>query len=365
MLNILVTGAAGLIGGEVCARLATRGHAVIAMVHKTREVRGNDGAPVEGIEIVPGDITRPLMGLDGTAHRPDLVIHCAASLEFDAPLPRLAAINVEGTRNALALARAAGAGFLHVSTAYVCGQREGAIAEGPVPGGTRFTKNYESSKTLAEAAVAASGVPFAIARPSIVLGDHAGGVIRTFPSLCNVFRLMARGKVGVFPARASATLDLVPLCHVAEGIVRLAEAFDAANGGYFHLVASQPLPAAELAHGVARVAHFPDPQVVDPDAFDAQGLPAAERQMLARMMRSFGPYFRRNPRFDDAGLRALTGLACPPTDSAWLDRLIAYGIASGYLPQAAPSERGDSVSQAVALHQRPTATPLSDRSSLP
>ena len=73
--------------------------------------------------------------------------------------------------------------------------------------------------------MAASGVPFAVARPSIVLGDHAKGAIRDFPSLCNVFRLMARGKVGVFPTSADATLDLVPLCHVAEGIVRLAERF--------------------------------------------------------------------------------------------------------------------------------------------
>jgi len=348
LLKVLVTGAAGLIGGEVCARLAARGHAVTAMVRKTREVRGNDGVQVEGVQVVSGDITRPLMGLDPAAHQVDLLIHCAANLEFDAPLPTLAAVNVEGTRNALAFAKAAGAGFLHVSTAYVCGQRDGAIAEGPVRSGTRFTNNYEASKALAEAAVAASGVPFAVARPSIVLGDHANGAIRDFPSLCNVFRLMARGKVSVFPTTTEATLDLVPLCHVAEGLVRLAERFDAAKGGYFHLVASQPLPAAELAHGVARVAHFPDPQVVDPDGFDAGSLGAAEQQLLTRMMRTFGPYFTRNPRFDDTRFRALTGLDCPATDSAWLDRLIAYGIAAGYLPKAEPSERRGSGSRAAA-----------------
>ncbi|WP_338242179.1 SDR family oxidoreductase [Aurantiacibacter hainanensis] len=345
---MLVTGAAGLIGGEVCARLAARGHGVTAMVRKVREVRGNDGAQVAGATVVDGDVTRPLMGLDPAAFDIDLVIHCAASLEFDAPRDVLAAVNVEGTRNAVEFAGAAGAGFVHVSTAYVCGTREGVIAEGPVLAGTRFTNNYEASKAQAEAAVAESGLPFVVARPSIVLGDHATGEIRDFPSLCNVFRLMARGKVGTFPARSNSTLDLVPVCHVAEGIVRLAERFGNASGGYYHLVADTPLPAAELARGVARVAHFPDPQVVDPDSFDADSLRPAERMLLGRMMATFGAYFTRSPRFDDSRFGNVTGLACPPTDAAWLDRLIAYGIERGYLPQAPVSERRDNACPAAA-----------------
>ncbi|MFB0612483.1 SDR family oxidoreductase [Aurantiacibacter poecillastricola] len=336
MLKVLVTGAAGLIGGEVCARLAARGVQVTAMVRKTREVRGNDGAMVPGIEVVGGDVTGPLMGLDPAAHDIDLVIHCAASLEFDAPREELAAVNIEGTRNAVEFAREAGAGFIHVSTAYVCGTREGAILEGPVPEGTRFTNNYEESKALAEALVADSGVPFAIARPSIVLGDHASGEIRDFPSLCNVFRLMARGKVSVFPAHEGSTLNLVPICHVAEGIARIAERFEDARGGYYHLVTNTPLPAADLANGVSRVEHFPDPLVVPPEQFDSASLRPAEQMLLGRMIATFGAYFTRNPRFDDSRFRSLTGLECPETDSEWLDRLIACGIARGYLPSARP-----------------------------
>jgi len=307
-------------------------------------VRGNDGTPVEGIQIVSGDVTQPLMGLESAQHDIDLVIHCAAALEFDAPREVLAAVNVEGTRNAVEFARACGAGFLHVSTAYVCGDRDGAIAEGPVPPGTRFTNNYEESKALGEAVVAESGVPFAVARPSIVLGDHDSGAIRDFPSLCNVFRLMARGKVSVFPVQEEATLNLVPLCHVAEGIVRLAEGFEDAQDGYFHLVTGAPMPAAELAHGVARVDHFPAPQIVDPASFEIGSLRPVEQLLLGRMLQTFGAYFTRDPRFRDDRFRELTGLECPQTDSAWLDRLIDYGIAEGYLP----SERRGSAALAVA-----------------
>lgn len=356
MLRILVTGAAGLIGGEVCARLAARGHAVTAMVRRTREVRGNNGAPVAGIEVAVGDLTLSLMGLEPRAF--DLVIHCAASLEFDAPREVLEAVNVKGTRNAAAFAREAGAGLLHVSTAYVCGTRDGAIAEGPVPAGTRFTNNYEASKAAAEAVVAQGGVPFAIARPSVVLGDSASGAIREFPSLCNAFRLLARGKIGTFPARSGATIDFVPVDHVAQGMILLAERFTAAQGGYYHLVADTPLPAAELAQGIARVPHLPDPVVVEPEALDLASLRPAERLLLSRMLATFGPYFTRNPRFDDSRFRQATGLACPPTDSMWLDRLIGYAVTTGFLPQTPVSARPGSAAPAARAHPAPIASRL-------
>lgn len=324
MLRVLVTGAAGLIGGEVCARLVARGHRVTALVRRNPDVRGNDGALVTGITVVRGDVTRPLMGLDPDPQ--DVVIHCAAHLDFDAPEVELHAVNVAGTQNAIDYARAAGARFLHVSTAYVCGDGDGVISETPVPEGTRFTNRYEASKAAGEQVVAASGLPFAIARPSIVLGDSATGRIRDFPSLCNVFRLMARGKVTRFPAARHATFDLVPIDHVAAVLVALAERMEAVDGGYFHLVGAQAMPVAELAHGVARVAHFPNPAIVLPQDYVPEG-PLAQR-----MVATFGPYLTRNPRFADSALRRATGLRCPPTDRAWLDRLIAYGIARGYLP---------------------------------
>lgn len=351
MLNVLVTGAAGLIGGEVCARLVERGHVVTAMVRRTLEVRGNDGAPVAVARIVRGDVTRPGLGLEPGDH--DLVIHCAAALEFDAPEAELAAVNVEGTRNAARFARASGAGLLHVSTAYVCGMQEGRIAEGPVPPGARFANNYEASKAAGERVVEAGGLPFVIARPSIVLGDSASGQIRDFPSLCNVFRLMARGKVTVFPTAPGSRLDLVPIDHVARGIVALAEAFEEAAGGHYHLVAGKPMEAAELARGVQRQAHLPDPAIIAPDNFDLAALPPLEQRVLGRLLATFGGYFLRDPRFDDARFRKVTGLACPPADAAWLDRLIEYAIEQDYLP--APSGRPGNARATACARPVPTA----------
>ena len=45
----------------------------------------------------------------------------------------------------------------------------------------------------------------------------------------------------------------------------------------------------------------------------------------------YASYLQRDPWFQDANLRALSGRTCPRPDQAFLQRLIDYGIATGYL----------------------------------
>ena len=70
--------------------------------------------------------------------------------------------------------------------------------------------------------VAAAGPRHVIARPSIVLGDSRTGAIRGFDTIYAAFKLIAEGRVSRMPARACATLDFVPIDHVARGLVALA-----------------------------------------------------------------------------------------------------------------------------------------------
>ena len=337
MLKILVTGAAGLIGGELCARLTANGHQVTALVHRKPEVRANDGEAVAVARVLHGDVTQRGLGLP-TEHLPadlDLVIHCAASLHFDAPEEELQRINVGGTKHALEFAAAAGAAFLHVSTAYVCGTRDGQIREQAVQPGTRFANNYEASKAAAETAVRTSGVPFAIARPAIVLGDSTTGMIRNFDAIYGAFRMIAKGIVATMPVGAGATLDFVPIDHVAAGLVALAENMHVANDGTFHLTSGAPIPVSEFARAIGSYDRFEMPHLVPAADFDPAALPPRERRAYSRIADAYSTYFQRNPHFDDRQFRAVTGLACPETGYDYLIRLIDYCIQQGFLPAEA------------------------------
>ena len=343
-MQTLVTGAAGLIGGEVCARLVERGHEVTAMVRSNPEVLSNEGHSVRVARRVTGDLSLPGMGLsdDDSAHLAqgiDLVIHCAALTRFDLEEEAYRATNVEGTRRALAIAERNGAAFLHVSTAYVCGGRSGPVAEDdPLPT-DGFTNGYEASKAAAELVVRDSGVPFAVARPSIVLGDSRTGAIRQFDTIYAAFKLIAEGRVRHMPVAPGATLDFVPLDHVAGGIVALAERMQAAAGGTYHLVSGGPVPVEHFAAAIGSFDAFEAPKLVDAAGFDPDTLPPMERRLFKRVAGLYANYFQRDPRFDDSRFRALTDMASPPMDLAMLQRMIRYCIDVGFLRADAPVQR--------------------------
>ena len=266
-MRIFVTGAAGLIGGEVSRRLVAKGHRVTALVHRNLDVRGNDGDPVAVHGVIRGDLARPRLGWSKTEHGVlardhDLIIHCAATTRFDLSDAEYDAVNVEGTARIIELARAGEAALLQVGTAYVCGMRDGPVGEGdPLPT-TGFANGYEASKAAGEALIAASGVSYAIVRPSIVVGEHATGAIRQFDAIYAAFKLIAEGRVRHMAASPDATLDFVPIDHVAAGIVAVAERMKQANGGRFHLVSGRPMPVQAFAAAIGAYPQFHAPTLV-------------------------------------------------------------------------------------------------------
>ena len=351
MSRILVTGAAGLIGGEVCARLVAAGHSVTALVHRNPAVRANDGREVAVAQAVPCDIREACLGLDEATYARlaadnDLVIHCAATIRFDLSDAEYAAVNTRGTANVVALAEAGGAGLLHVSTAYVCGLRDGPILEDdPLPEeANAFANGYEASKAAGEALVRGSSADWAIARPGITLGEYATGRIRQFDALYLAFKLMAEGRIRMVPAGRDATLAFVPLDHVAGGIVALVENWNAAKGGTYHLVPSAPLPMADFAEGMGSVEGLQAPTLVAAEDFDPRALPPLERRLHGRVSALYASYFQRSPQFDDRRFREITGLASGPADRTYLSRLIDFCIEEDFLPAAPVAARPQRIS---------------------
>lgn len=317
-MRILVTGGAGLIGRVLVGRLAARGHDVVALVHRSVP------HALPGVEWRLSDVRRPKLGLE-CDHTFDLVVHCAAVTGFGLPAETYQAVNVDGTANAIAFAQASNARLLHVSTAYVCGDRDGPIGEHELRCGQEFANGYEASKAAAEELVVDAGGT--IARPSIVTGAWADGAIAAFGGIYTLLRMIASGRVGALPVAPGASLDLVPIDHVVAGLVDLAEMIRQAAGQTFHLVSGAPVCVGTLCAIGSLYSQFRMPRLIPPASFETAGLPP-----VGPVTGLYTNYLQRNPQFEAGNLARLSGRTCPAIDAGYLRRLIDFAIHSGYLP---------------------------------
>ncbi|HVV83633.1 MAG TPA: AMP-binding protein, partial [Kofleriaceae bacterium] len=88
------------------------------------------------IVAIPGDIGRPLCNFSDAQFAAfeadgglDVIINSAGLVSFTPPLESALRINAQGAKNVLDAARRAKARLVHVSTCFVCGEREGEIWE--------------------------------------------------------------------------------------------------------------------------------------------------------------------------------------------------------------------------------------------
>src|SRR5207249_3547728 len=104
-MNCFVTGASGFLGANLVHELVARGHRVKALLRPQTDLRGLSGTAFEPIQ---GDVSQPAK-LKAAMGGCDWCFHVAASYHLWLPdyAPMYAA-NVEGTRNVLEAALAAG-----------------------------------------------------------------------------------------------------------------------------------------------------------------------------------------------------------------------------------------------------------------
>src|SRR3954464_10748226 len=329
---IFLTGATGFLGMEVLARLLEAPECdVLALVRADSDAAAErrlddvlatlweDPTPYrDRVTAVRGDVTAPGLGLGigarrhWVAERTHAVLHCAASISFDLPLPEARAINVDGTSRVLDFAvEAQGRGglerFLHVSTAYVSGRHEGAFRERQLDTGQSFRNTYEQTKADAEQIVAlARDLGPAIARRSIVMGESHSGWTPAFNVLYWPMQAFARGLFKELPALPTGRVDIVPVDYVAAALVCLLGRREA---GVFNLVAGRNASTVDELTRLASeyfgkpVPPFVDP--VDPDAVDQGDDHGAV----------YVPYFDMRVVFDDARARSVlvpAGIEAPP-----------------------------------------------------
>ncbi|HSD77083.1 MAG TPA: SDR family oxidoreductase [Solirubrobacteraceae bacterium] len=343
--TVLLTGATGMVGVEVLARLLERDDVCVVTVLRAADDeqarRRLDGLLLDVLGLDPalrgrtvalaGDVARPGLGLSAPARdrvlaTVDGVIHSAASVAFDMPLPEARAVNVGGTHAVLSLARElAWRGRLrrlvHVSTAYVAGDHPGRFREDQAWAGQSFRNTYEQSKLEAELLLASAGadLPLVVARPSIVVGDARSGWTAAFHGLYGPLRAFARGLIRRIPAAPEGLVDTVPLDYVGAGIVHLLDAEDV--GGVVALAAGDgAVTVRDLVALASRTLGDREPPVLDPAARDESGSPV----LL--------PYFDVRTRFDTRRAAAVLGRAGlrPVPLAGRIDALLRYASAAAW-----------------------------------
>ena len=330
---ILLTGATGFVGMELLLRLLEQtDRDVVALIRASDDdaaaarldgvlatLWGPADRPAPGrVRAVAADLEQPGLGLTpeaGDALVADVttVVHCAASVSFALPLEDARRINVEGTRGVLELAARAPQlrQLVHVSTAYVAGDRAGRAFEHEGDVGQAPRNTYEQTKLEAETLVEASGLPAAILRPSIVVGDSRTGWTPAFNVIYWPLQAFARGVLPSVAADPKGRVDVVPIDAVADALLELAGR--SGQRGRFHVVAGDDAPTCgRLSEMAASSFGRESPPFVavghDPDADATAGV--------------FLPYFRVHAVFDP-GAGAELGAPVPPLES-YFDVLMDY-----------------------------------------
>jgi thioester reductase-like protein len=360
--GVLLTGATGFVGMEVLARFLERtDRRVYVLVRGADDVEvnvrmrstlhslfGRDHPYSGRVVAVPGDITRPGLGLRGRrewlAERVGEVVHGAANVSFELELSDALEVNVEGTLRTLEfaeLARARGGlrRFSYISTAYVAGEHAGCFSEDDLDVGQRFRNAYEQSKFEAECLLASwwQRLPITVLRPSIIVGERDSGWTTSFNVLYWPLRAFARGAYAALPARREAPVDVVPVDYVADAIFALSQSPEA-EGATFHLTAgTHSSSVGELVDLATAYFRRPAPRLIDPSLYRRVVHPllvraARDQRYRHALTRSevFFPYFAMQVRYDDRRARvALRGAGISPTPlRTYFDRLVEFALAA-------------------------------------
>ena len=258
-------------------------------------------------QILSGDVTQPACAVDELDFEVEQFWHCAASLNYEnRHRVEIESTNVEGTRNALALAeRLHTKTFNYVSTAYVAGKNTGLIREELHP--EVDTNNiYEQSKRAAETLVAsAASMNTRILRPSIVIGHSRTRAATAFSGFYGFVRGLLQFK-GIVGRAQSGLLDrtrlrmrvdpdlginLIPVDSVARQAVR--SGLSDVHSGIFHLTHSCPPKVGDVIRTIFREVGLNEPEYVR----EREGMSWLDEQ-LNRRLDFYGSYIVGDKHFD-------------------------------------------------------------------
>ena len=257
--NVLLTGSTGFVGAYLLRSLLRDTLAVVYCLVRpngtaaSARVRRNlahyglwEDCLAPRIRCVDGDITQPLLGMEGRdfrtmANSVGAIYHSAAAVDWVRSYEDLRDVNVFGTRELLRLACTGTPKSFHflssLAVCYSTGAAGDALeSDKPLANLRGLHLGYAQSKCVAESLVrqwSERGGCATVARPALVSGDSTSGISNADDVLSRLLRGCIQ--MGAAPDLDWA-MDCVPVDHVANAMVQLAR--NGVPGDVYHLVNS-------------------------------------------------------------------------------------------------------------------------------
>ncbi len=269
-----VTGATGFIGKRLVKKLLERRGAVVYFLirpesrDKIPELLDYWGANETHAVPVVGDLVKPLLGvpkadLKKITGKIEHFFHLAAVYDLKADAESQVAINIEGTKNAVALANEIDAGiFQHVSSIAAAGMYEGVFREDMFEEAEGLDHPYFATKHESEKIVRAEAeMPWRVYRPGLVVGDSKTGEMDKIDGPYYFFKLIQRMRELLPPwmpmvGLEGGRINIVPVDFVVDAIDHIAHK-KGLDGKAFHLVDPTPYRVGDVLNIFAHAAHAP------------------------------------------------------------------------------------------------------------
>jgi NAD(P)-dependent dehydrogenase (short-subunit alcohol dehydrogenase family) len=272
-MTYFVTGATGFIGRHLVQELLANRDGDIALLVRPGSlgrvealIRSWEAA--DRVTVVAGDLGSPMLGVDESwvaehQGRIEHFFHVAALYDMTASDDLNEQLNVGGTRAALDLASALGAGvFHHVSSVAVAGDYQGIFDEDMFDEGQGLPSAYHRTKFESERIVREEcEVPWRVYRPAVVVGHSRTGVMDKVDGPYYFFPLFKRLRDTLPQWLPVLGVDLgdtnvVPVDYVAAAMDHIAHQ-PGLDGQAFHLVNPEPQPTVDVVNAFASAAKAP------------------------------------------------------------------------------------------------------------
>jgi thioester reductase-like protein len=390
MAYVLLTGSTGLVGRYLLRQLLEREVRVAVLVRGTKM----ESAParVDAVmrhweRLAERSLPRPVV-IDAdlcqagivsdpqaaawVARNCDTLLHCAASMTFrEDKRGEPHRTNVGGTRHLLDFCRTAGIRhFHHVSTAYICGLREGRVYENEVDLGQPLGNVYEQSKLAAEKMLREADFldELTVYRPASVVGDSQTGYCTSLHGFYLPLQLAYLIADRVPPAEMDQRFfsklglsgherkNLVPVDWLSAAIVDLFGRPEC-HGQTYHLASGSPVTVQLIQRIIQKaISTYSDRQPTKPLGETEM---AMVEQAFHDHMLIYRSHWRDDPTFDLTNTsRALPHLPCPEMDEDVLLRVAGYPVQQRFTldrfePAASTFRGGEQLAKFLDAERQP------------